>query len=219
MNFANCSHDLPTYSGGSSVQQGIDGLPRKARAHINDHARHCECSDRIGYPQRGDANSMAQPDQSEANDDYATRPDVGCEVQRVGFERLAVVAQCCFAQRSGAPEIHAHREEKHSKGGDGWFDRNMMEKKSAHRLADDPYAGDKQQASLDESRKVLDFSVAVLMACVRGLVRYTHREECNDGRDQIEARMSGFRNKSETSCGDSHEDLESGDSDGSNDRI
>ena len=78
------------------------------------------------------------------------------------------------------------------------------------RFADDPDAGEQEQAGLEQGREVLYLSVTVEMFGVGRLARDAHREHGHDGGYQVEAGMRRLGEDAEASGPDADDDLEGG---------
>ena len=132
-------------------------------------------------------------------------------MQCIGLERLAVVLGGDPAQRARAPEIHRHGDEHHDEGGDAGLDLDVMKEEAFSGFVDDPDAGEQQQAGLDEGGEVLHFAVPVLVIGVGRLVGNPDRHQRDDGGDQIERGVQGFRKNAQAAGGDAHHNFQSGD--------
>ena len=144
------------------------------------------------YKRQGDAVAAANHHQQQAEHDHAARPDVGRKVQGIGLERLAVVLGGNPAERARTPEIDAHRNEHHGKGGDAGFNIYVAEEQTLGRFIDDPNASQQQQTGLDECGKIFYLAVAVLMLRVGRFVGDSNGKQRDDGSDQIQDRMGRF---------------------------
>ena len=118
----------------------------------------------------------SRQDQRQAHHDHPRGPDVGGEVQCVGFERLALVLGGDAAESAGAPPVHGHGNQHYNESPDGGFDFNPAEKQSHGRFVDDPGASHQQQAGLYESGEIFDLAMAVLVVSVGGLIGDTNGE-------------------------------------------
>ncbi len=166
-----------------------------------------------------DVEFPAQQHEQEANDYHSCRPDVGGEVQGIGFQGLAVEFVGDPPQGARAPPVDAHGKKHDSKGRERRLDFYAQEKHAQNGLVDYPDASNQKQTGLDEGRKILYLAMAILMVGVGRLVGDAYGKESDQGRNQVEAGVRGFGKNAETAGGDSHRDLEAGNDDGSEDGI
>ena len=75
-----------------------------------------------------------------------------------------------------------------------------MKEQSLDRFIDDHQAGEQEQSRLDEGGEVFDLFMAVLVIGIGGFVGKPDRNPRDDGRDQNESGMRGFRENAETAC-------------------
>src|SRR6185369_3411843 len=111
-------YDLGSNTGGSSVEQSVDGLPSEAPAHVDDNSCDYERRDRVSLDQPGFLERTSRPDNSEAQDYDTAGPDVCAEVQRIGMERLAVVTIGDALECARTPGVNHDGNEHYNKGPD-----------------------------------------------------------------------------------------------------
>ncbi len=69
-----------------------------------------------------------QQDERKTKNNHARGPDVGREVERVGFQSLAVVLGCDAAQGARTPPVNGHGDQHYGEGPHGGFDLDAAEK-------------------------------------------------------------------------------------------
>ncbi len=209
----NRGDNLVAHSRRSGIEQSVDRLAGQPPAHVDHHAGHEQRSHRIGVAQPVDIPDSPQQNQEQTENHDPARPDVGGEVQRIGFERLAVVLGCDPAQGARSPEIHPHGDKHHDESGDAGLDVDVMEEEPLDGFVDDPDTGEQEQAGFEEGRKIFHFAVSVLVIGVGGLVGDSNRHQGDDRGDQIERGMQRFRKYAQAAGGDAHHNFQRGDGD------
>ena len=125
---------------------------------------------------------------------HQRRPDIGRKMQGVGLQRLAIVFDGGFFQRTGAGDIDHDRDADHRempKRSDS-TSTAVVEKEPVARFVDDPHAGDQQQQRLEQRREILELAVAVGMLAVGGQARHPHGPKRHGGGDQVQGGMRRF---------------------------
>src|SRR5581483_2343060 len=123
------------------------------------------------------------------------------------LQSLAVVFGCNSSQSARTPEVDCHREEQCEKCRKAGLDLYMVEEKTLECLKDDYDTGDKQQASFNKSRKILDLAVPVLVVGIGRFVGHTDGKQRHGCRDQVQGRMRRFRQNAQACGSDTDEDL------------
>ena len=118
-------------------------------------------------------------------------------MQRIGFERLAVVFVGDAAEHARSPPIDTHGKKHHGKGSNRGLDLDAAKEQTQRSFVDNPGAGQQEQRRLDERGKILDFAVTVLMVGVGGLIGDPDRKKCQQRSDQIERGMRSFGKNAE----------------------
>ena len=157
--------------------------------------------------------------QKQAKNYYRARPDVGAEMERVRQQRLAVVLVGNSLQPARAPEVDDDRSAHHDESPHAGLDLDGMKEQPLGGLVDDPDAGRQQQPGFDECREVFDFSVAILVLGVGGLVGDANGEVGDGCGHKVEARVCGLGQDSQAAGGNSHDDLQAGDRHRGIDRV
>ncbi len=132
-------------------------------------------------------------------------------MQGVSLQRLAIVLVGDPLQGPRPPPVHRHRGKHHQECRQAGLNLHVTEEQAPHGLVDDPHASQQQQAGFDEGGKVLDFAVTILVVGIGGLVGNPHRKQRDDGGDQVESRVCGFRENSQAAGADSDHHLQRGD--------
>ena len=151
---------------------------------------------------------------AEPEDDDERAPDVRRKMQRVGFERLAGIFFGDAAESARADEIDRHRQQQNQDRGEAGMNLRGAEEQPLKRFPDDVERGEKQQSRFDERGKALDFSVAVEMLRVGGLIRHAHGKIGDDRRDEIEDGMQRFGKNSQAARDRREEHLQRDEHDG-----
>src|ERR1035441_2734505 len=206
----NCVVDLGSHSRRSCVEQSVTRPARQAPTHRDHDTGHEQSGDGIGITQPVHMIGAADKNQRQPEHDHTGGPDVSGEVQCVGFQSLAVIFAGDPAQSARTPPIHSHREHHYRKGCNGGLDFNSTEEETQCGFVDNPGAGQKEQASFDKCREVLDFAVAVLMIGVCGFVGNAHRKKREERGDQVEPGVRRFRKNTQASGAESDHNLEDG---------
>ena len=140
-------------------------------------------------------------------------------MEGISLQYLAIIFLSNLSQSARAPEIYRHRKEHHQKRGHTGLDFNVVEEQSFDGFVNDDHASHQQQAGLDERRKVLDFSVAILMVGVCRFIRDPHREERDRSSNQIQSGVRRFRQDTQTAGGNPDNDFQRSDCHGRKNRI
>src|SRR5260370_16619306 len=113
-------------------------------------------------------------------------------MERIRLQCLTVIFLSNPSQSARAPEIYRHGKEHHQKRGPIGLDVNVVEEQSFDGFVNDDDTSDQQQAGLDERRKVLNFSLPILMVGVCTLVPYPHPKNHDPRSDPTPSRTPPF---------------------------
>src|SRR5579862_1604253 len=152
------------------VEKGVHGAASESPTYRNHDPGHEEGGNGIGISEPFNPKDAPNENQPKTEYDHAGGPNVGGEMECVGFERLTVVFGRNAAEHPGAPPVESHREHHHCEGSDGRLDVDPPKKEAQRRFVNDPSAGQQQEPGFDECRKVFDLAVAVLMVGICGLI-------------------------------------------------
>ncbi|MHC2724711.1 hypothetical protein ACVMGE_007198 [Bradyrhizobium diazoefficiens] len=148
----------------------------------------------------------AESGEDQAHDHGEGAHDVGGEVQRVGGERLAARLPRGAVQGAGAPQVDDDVDHQHHER----YGRNGRRRGSLAQPAvglDQDAAGEHVEQGGDAERgDALQLAVAVVMLVVGRLVGHPHHRPGDDGRDQVDRGVQGFRDQRERA--DRHADHE-----------
>ncbi len=114
-------------------------------------------------------------------------------MQRIGFQRLAVVLVGDAPQRARAPPVHAHGKQHHGESGDGRLNVDATKKQPQTRFVDNPGAGEQQKPGLDKRGKILDLAVTILVVGIGRLVGDADGEKCQQRKRSDRARSAPLR--------------------------
>lgn len=173
-------------AGGRSVGEDVHAALGEAKTDVEHGCGHDQRRHRVGVAQPGDAEALAGPDGGEAEEHHQRGPQVGGEVEGVGFEGLGVVLAGHAHQGAGAEPVDAEREEKDQEGEEGGLDLDPVDE-AMDGFPDDPGAGDEEQRGLEDGAEVFELGVAVGVVGVGGLVGDADGEVGDDGGDEVEA--------------------------------
>jgi len=177
--------DQAAHADRRGIEQGVHGTSGQAPTDGDDDAGDEQSSDGIRLAKPVDVIEAPDGNEGEADDDDATRPDVGRKVESVGFEGLAVVLEGDASERAGAPGIDDDGERHDEEGGEAGFDFDAVKKEALDGFGDDPDTGEKEQSGFDEGGEIFEFAVSVLMVGVGGLVGNADGEKRYEGGDEI----------------------------------
>ncbi len=204
---------------GHAVDQRGDRPAAQLQADVNDDAGHDQRGDRVGFRQRRDAEALREAHEDEAEDDDRRRPDVGREVQRVRFERLAVVLLRGPVEHPGAGPVDRDGDAHDDEGPDVHFDLDVLEEQPLDRLIDDPGTGAEQEERLEKRGEVFDLAVAVGVLFIRGAAREADRHQGDERGNEVKAAVRHLREDAEAAGHDPHDQLEQRQKDGCDHRA
>src|SRR5271166_3687180 len=94
------------------VEQGVQGALAEARAHPQDYGRDHQTGDGVGVDQCRQIPGFAGPDQADSGNNYHGAPDVGGEVQGVGFQGFAGVFLGGVREGARASDVDGQGDEQ-----------------------------------------------------------------------------------------------------------
>ena len=105
--------------GRRGVGEGVDGAAGELPRDVEDDAGDEDCGDGVGEFERGDVPMLTAVGRGQAEEDGERGPDVGAEVDSVGFEGFALGLAGDAVEFAGAGEVDGDGEEKGDEGPDG----------------------------------------------------------------------------------------------------
>ena len=114
--------DLGAHARRRGVEQRVDGAASQSPTDGDHDSGDKQRGDGIGIAQPVDVIGASDENQRQSEHDHARGPDVGGEVQRVGFQRLTVVFGGDAAEHAGAPPVEPHGKQHHGKSCDRRLD-------------------------------------------------------------------------------------------------
>ena len=200
--------DAPCRPRRRGIHQRVEGPLAETQADIHDNSRHGQRRHRVGVEKPRNVPLLGDGYEDQPQDNHARAVDVGGKVQRVCFERLAVVFSRHPKKHPRSEGVNGQRDEHDPKGGERRLDVHLMDKQPAGSFEDDPGAGREQQRGFNEGRKGLDLPVAKRVRQVGGLIRLANRKVSDDSGHQIEARMRRLGKNPQALRHQSHDDLD-----------
>ncbi len=166
----------------------------------------------------GDAPVLAGVGCGEAEKNGERRPDVGAEVDGVGFEGFAIGLGGDAMECARAGEVDRDGEEQDDEGPDGELEGEVLvEDDAADGLGEDPDAGGEHKDGFDGGGEAFDLAVAVGVVGVGGAVGDVDGEEGDAGGDEVDAGVGGFGEHAEGAGEEAGEELEESYSEGGED--
>ena len=195
-------------------------MVRRARlpGDVEDDAGDEDSGDGVGEFERGDLPVLAGVGCGEAEEDGERGPDVGAEVDGVGFEGFASGLVGDAVEFAGAGEVDGDGEEQDDEGPDGEFEGEVLaEDDAADGFGEDPDAGAEHEDGFDGGGEAFDLAVAVGVVVVGGAVGDLDGEEGDGGGDEIDAGVRGFGEHAEGAGEEAGEEFEERDAEGGED--
>ncbi len=181
------------------IEQGIDGATTEFPTDVDDDERHNQCGKCIGaHQKRFLSDGFAEPHQRQTNDDDRRRPNIGTEMQCVGFQCLTVVLFRRAIQHPGARIIDDDGNTHRQKCPDAGINLDVLKKKPVDRFVDDPAARNKEQDRFRQRAEIFDFAVTVEMRVIRRAITHPHGKKSDQRRAEIERGMGGFGKNTQT---------------------
>ena len=177
---------------GSGVEKSVERAAAELRAEPENHARDRERGEGVRVRQPGKIPGIARPNKRHAKNDDDRAPDIGGEMESVGFQRFADVLLRYFVEGTGAREVNGQGGAENQDGGETGLNVDGMKEQAIERFVDDVKGGDDEQAGFQEGGEVFKFAVTVRMARVGRLVGDTDGKKGNDGGDEVQTGMEGF---------------------------
>jgi len=152
---------------------------------------------------------------SEAEEDCDGGPDVGAEVNGVGFEGFAFGFGGDVVEPAGAGVVDGDGEEQNEEGPDGEREGEMLSVgDTTDGFGEDPDAGAEHEDGLDAGGEAFDLAVAVGVVGVGGSVGDLYGEEGDGGGDEVDAGVGGFGEHAEGAGEEAGEEFEKRDGEG-----
>src|SRR5206468_10923384 len=129
---------------------GVDGAARELPGDAEDDAGHHDGGDGVGEFECGNVQVLAGVGSGEAEQDGGGRPDVGAEVDSVGFEGFAFSGGRDAMEFAGAGEVDGDGEEQDDERPDGGFeDEVFAEGDAVDGFGKNPDAGGEHEDGFD----------------------------------------------------------------------
>ena len=156
---------------GRGVGEGVDGAAGEVPGDVEDDGRDDDGGDRVGEFECGDVEVFANVGGGEAEEDGDGGPDVGAEVDGVGFEGFAFGLGGDAKELAGAGVVDGDGEEEDEEGPDGEFEGEVLAMgDAADGFGEDPDAGAEHEDGFDGGGEAFDLAVAVGVVGVGGAV-------------------------------------------------
>ena len=154
----------------------------------------------------------------EADENGEGRPDVGAEVDGIGFECLAFGFARDAVKLARASEVNGDGEKECDERPDGELEGEVLpEEDAAYGFRKDPDAGGEHEDGFDGGGEAFDLAVAVGVIGVGGPVGDLDGEESDGGGDEVDAGVSGFGEHAERAGEDAGKEFEERDTQGGDD--
>ena len=204
--------------GWCGVGEGVDGAAGEVPGDVEDDAGDEDGGDGVGELELRDVPVLAGVGGGEAEEDGEGGPDVGAEVDGVGFEGFALGLVGDALEFAGAGEVDGDGEEQRDEGPDGKFEGEVLaEDDAADGFGEDPDAGGEHEDGFDEGGEAFDLAVAVGVVVVGGAVGDLDGEEGDGGGDEVDAGVGGLGEHAERAGEEAGEEFEEGDGEGGED--
>ena len=204
--------------GGGGVGEGVDGAAGEAPGDVEDDAGDDDGGDGVGEFECGDVEVLADEAGGEAEEDGDGGPDVGAEVDGVGFEGFARCFGGDAVELAGAGVVDGDGEEQDDEGPDGEVEGEVFAWSDAvDGFGEDPDAGAEHEDGFDGGGEAFDLAVAVGVVGVGGAVGDLDGEEGDAGGDEVDAGVGGLGEHAERAGEDAGEEFEQGDAEGGED--
>src|SRR5258706_15085458 len=102
-------------------------------------------------------------------------------MERVGLQGIAGKFPGDVGKSASVRDINPKSKQQNDDGGDTRFDMYSAKEETAEGFVNNVQGREEQEASFDERRKILEFSVAVGMLFVGRLIRNADGQKCDDG--------------------------------------
>ena len=164
---------------------------------MQDEKGNDDSGNRIGEAKPFDSKLRAHveapnPCGAEPDEDGDARPDVRGEVERVGGERIAMVAFRDSFQLAGTAIVDRDGQQQNEEGPDRMADSDRMDEDANDGFGGDPDARCQHEEGLDEAGEIFDLAVPVGMVLVRGLVGDADGDQSERRRRADRSRMGSI---------------------------
>src|SRR5258708_5218078 len=197
VDISDLGNELILQPSGSGIEKRVQRAPAELRSDPKDNASDGETSERVSESKPGKIPDITGPDARHTQDNDDGAPNIRREMQCVGFESFAGAPLDHGIHRGGPGHINRERDEENQDRGNARLDMDRVEKEPVEGFVDDVDSGQDEEPGFDERREIFKFAVAVWVAFVSRLVGDADREKRNDGGDEVEAGMDGFREDAE----------------------
>jgi len=200
------------------VGERVDRATGQVPGDVEDDAGDEDCGDGVGEFELRDVPVFAGVGCREAEEHSERGPDIGTEVDGVGFESFALGLFGDALEFAGSGVVDGDGEKKRDEGPDGEFEGEVLaENDPANGFGEDPDAGGEHEDGFDAGGEAFDLAVAVGVACVGGAVGDVNGEECDGGGDEIDAGVCGLREHAERTGEETGDEFEERDGEGGED--
>ena len=172
----------------SGIDERVDRALRQPEAGKRNEQRDADGNEGIGL-------RIAERGGAECGENENRVDEVGGEMQRICFERLASRFARDLLQRPPPPGIDKDRDDEHDGGDPARRDGRFAGDEPAHALKRDGARKQKKEGGLDERGKRLDLAVAILVLLVRRLVGGADGKPCDRRRGDVEERVGRIRDQ------------------------
>src|ERR1700722_269272 len=177
---------------GSNVEQCFGSAFPQARADPDNHASHREGRDSVELAEPRNAVTEAEPCARNSQNYDERAPDIGGEMERIGFESLAGIFAGNAIQAARAKEINSHAAQQNDDGGEAGTNALSVKEKTLKGFENNVKRGEEKQRGFDKRRKTFNLAVAIEVIGVGWLVGDSDREESDDRSKEIETGMHGL---------------------------
>ena len=215
------AHELAVLSAGlgwSGVGESVDGAAGELPGDVEDDEGDDDGGDGVGEFQLRDLPVFAGVGCCEAEEDGEGGPDVGAEVDGVGFEGFAARVGRDAAELARAGEVDGDGQNKRDEGPDGEFEGEVLAEDDApDGFGENPDAGGEHEDGFDAGGEAFDLAMAVGVAGVGGTVGDLDGEEGDAGGDEIDAGVCGLGEHAERAGEQAGDEFEECDCEGGED--
>ena len=204
--------------GRGRVGEGVDGATGETPGDVEDDAGDEDGGDGVGEFEPGDVPVLAGVGGAETEQHSDGGPDVGVEVNGVGFEGLAFGLAGDAVELAGTGEVDRDGEEQDDEGPDRGFEGEVFaEDDAADGLGEDPDTGGEHKDSFDSGGEAFDLAVAIGVVGIGGAVGDVDGEEGDACGDEVDAGVGGLGEHAEGAGEEAGEELEEGYTEGGED--
>jgi len=185
-------NEFTLQAGGGGIEKSVERAAAELRTDPENHAGDGETRERVSINERGDVPDFAGPDKRDPENDDDGAPNIGGEMERIGFEGFAGVLGGDDVKRTGAGQVNRQRDEENKDGHEAELNVHRMKEEAREGFIDNVERSQDEQTGFDESGEIFKFAVAVRMTLIGGLVRNAHGKKRDHRGDQVEAGMQRF---------------------------